>query len=255
MPECHHTYTRTATMTARPDGKRRLCQIIADTIRERTGKWRSRKQVSNNYHVSLEVAPTPTALRAFLSHGSPRLQPLPHHFQSLILLNKSFHREAVDYLYSKAVLDFGEDVEAIPLFLAQIGPESTKLIKHIRLEHIERSIKSGGQGIINSLDLLETPLRNLLPNLRSLHLVICPWPYYLWRSKVPPWATSMKQLGRLLSTLPVKIHLTLGFESEPTSPDRQHIAIEEKSPREDRLPQLPESGSNPLDCIQLIPGI
>ena len=177
-PKCHHTYTLTATMTVKPDGQRRLRQIIADIIRERTGKLRTRKQMSSHYHLSLKVAPSPAALRAFLSHGSLRLQPLPNDFQSLILLSRSFHREAFDYLYSKSVLDFGEDVEAIPLFLVQSGPESTNLIKHIRLEHIERSGKSGGEGTLDSLDLLETPLRTLLPNLQSLHLVICPWPYY-----------------------------------------------------------------------------
>ena len=65
----------------------------------------------------------------------------------------------------------------------------------------------------------------------------------------------MEQLGRLLSTLLVKIHLTLGFESESTFPDRQHIAVEEKSPREDQLAKLPTGDSNPLDCIQIVLGI
>lgn len=186
------------------------------------------------------------------------MQPLPHHFQSLMLLKKSFYRESVDYLYSEAVLDFGEDMEAIPLFVAQIGPELANLIKYIRCEHIERSGKSGGEVTTNnSMDLLETPLRALLPNLQSLHLVICPWPYYLWphgRSKVPPWATSMEQLGRVLSKNDVQIHLTLGFESQTAFADRQHVAVEEKPPREDKLAQLLESSSNPLDCFQFIQG-
>ena len=173
------------------------------------------------------------------------MQPFPHQFQSLMLLNRSFYREVVDYLYS----------EAIPLFVAQIGPKLANLIKYIRCEHIERSGKSGGEGIKNSIDLLETPLRALLPSLQSLHLVICTWPYYLWRSKVPPWATSMEQLGRVLSTNDVRIHLSLGFESQTAFADRQHVTVEEKPPREDKLAQLPESGPNPLDCFQITQGI
>ena len=245
----------------RPDGKRHLLQIIADTIYERTGEVRTSKQVSSHELVTigwffcLGLAPSPTALRAFLRRGSPRMQPLPHHFQSLMLLNKSFYRETVGYLYSEAVLDFGEDMEAIPLFVAQIGPELAHLIKYIRCEHIEHSGNSGGEGTIHSLDLLETPLRTLLPNLQSLHLAICPWPCYSWHFDVPPWATSMEQLGRLLSIIDVRIHLTLDFESETAFPDRQHIAVEEKPPPEDKLAQLPKSGSNPLDCFQLIQGI
>lgn len=39
-----------------------------------------------------------------------------------MLLNKNFHREVADYLYSEAVFDFGEDVEARLCFSAQIGP-------------------------------------------------------------------------------------------------------------------------------------
>lgn len=241
-------------MTARPDGRRRLCQIIADAIYERTGEKRTRKQVSSHYHVSLAIAPTPNALRAFLSRGSPRLQPLPRHFQSLMLLNRHFYREALEHLYSEAVFDFGEDVETFTLFLVQIGPELANLIKYIRFDHIERSGLSSEGGTIDNLNLLEIPLGALLPNLRSLHLAIFPWPYYLWRSKVPPWATNMEQLGRLLSTVDVRIHLTLGFESETAFPDRQHIAVEEKSTHEDELAQPPGSGSNPLDCTQIIQG-
>lgn len=255
MPEYRHTYTRTARLTMRPDGERHPCQIIADTIYERTGKMRTRKQVSNHYHVSLGISPSPTALRAFLRRGSPRMQPLPHHFQSLMLLNRRFYRETLDYLYSEAVLDFGEDMEAIPLFVAQIGPELADLIKSIRCEHIEHSGKSCGEGTNTSMDLLEAPLRALLPSLQSLHLVICPWPYYLWRSKVPPWATSMEQLGRVLSTNDIRIHLSLTFESQTAFADHQHITVEEKPPRGDKLAQLPESGSNPLDCFEMIQGI
>lgn len=49
-----------------------------------------------------------------------------------MFLNKSIHTEVVDYPYSEADFDFGEDVEALLLFSAHIGPNLASLIKYNR---------------------------------------------------------------------------------------------------------------------------
>lgn len=119
-------------------------------------------------------------------------------------------------------------------------PELASLIKHIRFEHVERLGTSGAEGTINRLNFLDLPLKTLFPSLKSLDLPICPWPYYSSKSSLPPWATNMEQLGRVLSTVGAKVHLSMGFESETAFSDRQPVAVEEKPPSKHKLAQLPE---------------
>ena len=171
-----------------------------------------------------------------------------------MLLNKMLYKETVGYLYSEAVFDFGEDVDALLPFLTLIGPELAGLIKYIRLDHVERLTKSNRKGTINCLNFLNIPLRTLLPNLKSLHLAICPWPDHSWASKVPPWATNVQELGRLLSTLDVNIRLSMGFESSIAFSDYNYyyVALEADLSSKDELAQNPKNGSRTLDMNNLI---
>ena len=129
---------------AKPDGKRGRNQIVSDAMRERTGKRRDLLQVFGLCNHTTTT--TLTFLHKLHSRESLRLQTLPCHLQSLMLLNKGFHREIAGYLYSGAVFDFGEDVEALLLFSIQTGLELASLIKHIRLEYVDRFGTSGRRG-------------------------------------------------------------------------------------------------------------
>ena len=253
-PGHDYAYARTAIIAAKPNGRRSRDQIVLDAIDQRTGL-----RLEFSFHSNHQILrPRISSLHVFHSRGSPRLQPLPRQCQSLMLLNKSFHIETVGYLYSEAVFDFGEDVDALLPFSTCIGPELAGSIKYIRLDHVESLTGSGRKGTINSLNLLDTPLRTLLPNLKSLHLAICPWPHYScfpphsWVHNVPPWATIVQELGRLLSTLDVNIRLSMGFESETAFADyNHHVALEANPSSEDELAQIPKNNSNPLDLNNL----
>ncbi len=250
-PRYGHADGRTAMLAVKPDGRRNRNQIVSDGIHQRTGRGRNRKQVSS--HWNHPIASTQTSLHVFHSRGIPRLQPLPRHFQSLMLLNKSFHKVTVGYLYSEAVFDFGEDVDALLPFSTFIGPELAGLIKYIRLDHVERLTRSGRKGTINCLNLLDIPLRTLLPNLKSLHLAICPWSHHSWASTVPPWATNVQELGPLLSTLDVNIRLSMWFESKFSFSDyNHHVALEANPSSKDELAQTRKNCSKPLDLNNLI---
>lgn len=190
-PDVEDAYLE-AMMVATPDGKRRRSKIISNAIYERTGAKTTKKQLSSRYNIGHAIAPSPTVVCIFHSRGSPRLQPLPHHSQSLVLLNRRFHREVTDHIYSNAVFDFGEDVKALSFFSPQTWPEWAGSIKRIRFEHVERVARCGGGGTINSLNNLDIPLKALLPNLKSLDLAIYPWPYHSGLSGPPPWATHME---------------------------------------------------------------
>lgn len=215
-----------AMIVAAPDGERRRSEIISDAIHEGTGEKRSRKQVSRRFDIDPAIAPTPNVVRVFRSRGNPRLQPLPPDFHSLMLLNRRFHREVVDYVYSNLVFDFAEDVKALSFFSPQTWPEWAGSIKRIRFEHVERVGRYGGGGTINSLNHLDIPLKTLLPNLTSLDLAIYPWPYYSGGYEPPAWATHPEQLGRLLLSIDARIHLSLTFESEIALPNRLDIAVD-----------------------------
>ncbi len=252
-PIYDHAYARTAMLAAKPDGRRTRDKIVLDAIGQRTGRRMDREQLPSYWNHLIRSPPIFSSLHVFHSRGSPRLQPLPRHFQSLMLLNKSFHKETVGYLYSEAVFDFGEDVDALLPFSTFIGPELADLIKYIRLDHVERLTRSGRKGTINCLNLLDIPLRTLLPNLKSLHLAISPWPHHSWAPKVPPWAMNVQELGRLLSTLDVNIRLSMGFESEIAFSDyNHHVALEANPTSKDELAQPQKNGSKPLDLNNLI---
>lgn len=85
---------------------------------------RSRGPDSSHYHENLHPLP-----RLFSQFWNPTLATLTRHSPSLVFSKKSFHKEVFDYLYSEAVFNLRDDIEAL---LFHPAPELADLIKEIR---------------------------------------------------------------------------------------------------------------------------
>ena len=149
--------------------------------------------------------------------------PVPASFFSLYFASRFYRLDALPYLASNLIWDFGSDIEMLHKFTKCFSPETQCYIRHVKITMVEHFMLPNETQPLNSKRNLCGYINTTFPNLRILEIDL--WPRDPTRTDTGnrEWGSQSDALIKTLHNLKANVRLQLKWAADCERFEREHV--------------------------------